>query len=62
VFLCDLDKAEKIGLMAELRGLIHHEVDSIVFIDLGEPGRVNSAGIQYLGERPHLPSAGPTII
>lgn len=62
VFLCDLDRIEKLGLMTELRGVIHQDSDSIVFIDLGEPGRSNSAEIEFMGTSLPLPSSGPRII
>lgn len=62
VFLCNLDPIEKIGLLADLRPVIDHRHDSIVLIDLGEPGRQNSARIEFMGTSPVLPTDGPTII
>jgi CRISPR-associated protein Cas2 len=62
VFLCDLDRAEKIALMTELRDAIHHGVDSVVFIDLGEPERSNAAIIEFMGSPIELPRSGPTIV
>lgn len=62
VFLCELDTIEKIGLMTELRLVIDHRRDSIVFIDLGEPGRRNSARIETMGASLRLPDGGPTIV
>lgn len=62
VFLCSLDPIEKIGLLGELRHVIDHRQDSIVLIDLGEPGRQNSARIESMGTSPVFPTDGPTII
>lgn len=62
VFLCDLDGIEKLGLMGQLRDVIHHKLDSIAFIDLGEPGRSNSARIEFMGTSLPLPDGGPTIV
>ena len=62
VFLCDLDPIEKLGLMSELREVIHHKSDSVAFIDLGEPGRSNSARIEFMGLSPALPDGGPIIV
>ena len=62
VFFCDLDTIEKFRLMTELRDVLNHAVDSVVFIDLGEPGRSNSATIECMGAPPDLPTGGPMII
>jgi CRISPR-associated protein Cas2 len=64
VFLCDLDPIEKLGLLSELRPVIDHRVDSIVLIDLGQPGRPNSTPIEHIGigPPPALPAGGATII
>jgi CRISPR-associated protein Cas2 len=62
VFLCDLTPIEKLGLMTELREVVNLRVDSLVFIDLGEPGRPESATIEFMGAPPLMPTDGPTII
>jgi CRISPR-associated protein Cas2 len=62
VFLCDLTPIEKLGLKSELREVLHHQADSVVFIDLGEPDRVGSATIEFMGTSRPLPSNGPTIV
>jgi CRISPR-associated protein Cas2 len=62
LFLCELDTIEKLGLMTQLRDVIDHRHDSIVLIDLGEPGRRNAACIQFMGTSPTLPTGGPTIV
>lgn len=62
VFLCDLDASEKIGLKTQLRAVLNQRVDSVVFIDLGEPGKAGSATIEFMGTVLDLPSSGPTIV
>lgn len=62
VFLCDLTSVERIGLKSQLRDVLHHQADSVVFIDLGEPGRSGSSLIEFMGTSLPLPSNGPTIV
>lgn len=62
VFLCDLTIIEKIQLMVELREAMNQSIDSVVLIDLGEPGRAGSASIEFMGPSTTLPSGGPTIV
>ncbi len=62
VFLCDLDGIEKVGLMTALRDVIDHGHDSVAFIDLGEPGRQNSARIEFMGSSSPMPPGGPIIV
>jgi hypothetical protein len=45
--------------MSELCAVVDHRHDSIVFIDLGEPGRKNSARIEFMGASLTLPTGGP---
>lgn len=35
VFRCELAATDRIQLMAKLKGIIHHEQDQVLFIDLG---------------------------
>src|SRR5438045_8839313 len=62
VFLCDLTPIEKLGLKTELREVLNHHADSVVFIDLGEPGRQGSARFEFMGTSLPMPTTGPTII
>lgn len=62
VFVCDLSLAEKIQLMTKLRAVINHHQDSVAIIDLGEPGRSNSATIEFMGTSLPLPTGGPMIV
>lgn len=53
VFECDLDPSEKIGLESELRDLIDHTKDQVLFVALGPAeGRgqrvITSLGIPYV--------------
>ncbi len=62
VFLCDLTPVEKLALKTELREVVNQQTDSIAFIDLGEPDRVGSATIEFMGSSMPLPSNGPGIV
>lgn len=60
VFLCDLAPAELTGLKWKLGDAIAHELDSVFFLDLGDPRNMDA--FDFMGERPDLPSGGPTIL
>lgn len=62
VFLCDLDAIEKLQLLSELRTVLNQAVDSVAFIDLGEPGRSTSARIEFMGPASPLPKRGSMIV
>lgn len=62
VFLCDLTPIEKLNFKSALREVINQRDDSIVFIDLGEPGRQGSAMIEFMGTSVSTPTNGPTIV
>lgn len=62
VFLWDLTAVEKLGLESSLRDALNHHVDSVVLIDLGEPGREGSALVEFMGSSSPMPSSGPTIV
>lgn len=62
VYLCDLDRIEKIGLMSALRGVIDHGRDRIAIIDLGEPSALRGVVIEFMGTSLPLPDAGPQIV
>ena len=62
LYMCDLSFRELIGLKTELRDVIHHGDDRIVFIDLGE-AHGDGPTIDHLGQVPNLPrERGPTIV
>lgn len=62
VFLCDLTPIEKLNLKSALREVLNQQVDSVVFIDLGEPDRQGSATIEFMGSSLPMPTKGPTIV
>ena len=62
VFLCDLSFRELLGLKSELREIIHHRDDRVVFIDLGDASG-DGPRIDHLGQVPNLPRGiGATIV
>jgi CRISPR-associated protein Cas2 len=62
VFLCDLTSIEKLDLKSALREELNQHLDSVVFIDLGEPDRPGSAAIEFMGTSLPIPTSGPTIV
>lgn len=62
VFVCDLDAIEKINLRREVGGRMNHNVDSVVLVDLGDPGSGGIDCFEFMGVGPPLPRAGPTIV
>jgi CRISPR-associated protein Cas2 len=62
VFLCDLTSIEKVNLKSALREVLNQHVDSVVFIDLGEPQRPGSAALEFMGTSLPMPTNGPTIV
>lgn len=62
VFLCDLDAIELLRLKTELLDVIDFGQDSVMLVDLGEPGRARSATMEFMGTSLSLPEQGPTII
>lgn len=62
VFVCDLDRSEKILLRQSIAELIHHREDSIVIIDLGDPRRRGTDCFEFMGVSFPLPTSGPQIV
>lgn len=64
VFICDLDAREKVDLKIGLGSIIHHLVDSVVFVDLGEPSQRGTECFEFMGEgsRDDLPRDGPVVL
>lgn len=60
LFICDLDRSELIHLRWDLGQIIAHEIDRVVFIDLGDPAE--DRRFEFMGRRPRLPTGGPTIV
>ncbi|MGQ0802339.1 MAG: CRISPR-associated endonuclease Cas2 [Actinomycetota bacterium] len=62
VFICDLDGIELLQLRSALGDEIHHGVDSVAFIDLGEPQERGRQCFSFMGSAPTLPTTGPVVI
>lgn len=60
VFLCDLSEAERALWETEIRGVIHHIEDSIVWIDLG--ALAAAPPVNVVGSPRRLPTTGATIV
>lgn len=55
VYICDLTKSELLDLRWALRDEMHEGVDSVAFIDLGDPNGRGADCIEFMG----LPSTVP---
>jgi CRISPR-associated protein Cas2 len=62
VFRCHLSRTERINLESAVREIIHHDLDQVLFIDLGPvDGRAINC-VRAIG-KPHAPpDDGPTIV
>lgn len=60
LFICDMDNTEMIQLKWSLGDIIVHNIDRVVLIDLGDPKQERR--FDFMGVRPRLPVAGPTIV
>ena len=62
VFVCDLDAMELTSMKTDLGRLIHHALDSIAVIDLGEPSERGRRCFTFMGIAPQIPEAGPVVL
>lgn len=62
VFICDLDSVELLMLKQEIADIIHHNKDSVAFINLGPPAHRGAECFDFMGLAVTLPTSGPTII
>lgn len=64
VFICDLDEGEKVSMEITLGDVLNHREDSVVIVDLGEPGGRGKECFEFLGVRSPstLPQSGPVIL
>lgn len=62
VFVCDLDRQEYFDMETQLGAVIHHGMDSLAMIDLGEPAERGRRCFSFMGPPPVLPTTGPVII
>jgi len=61
LFICDLTRAELMGLRSRLLDEMRVAVDSVALIDLGEPQGRAVRSMEFLGQHRSLPDSGPTI-
>lgn len=61
VYICDLDKREKIALRLAVGELIDQRVDTVALIDLGRVDADPSERFEWLGAHTSLPDTGWTI-
>jgi CRISPR-associated protein Cas2 len=62
VFICDLDQIELFDLQGRLGDVIHHGLDAVAFVDLGEPHERGRQCFKFMGATPRLPTSGPLVI
>lgn len=62
VFRCHLSPTERISLEVELREIVHHRADQVLFIDLGPVEGRASRCITALGKYYRPPDDGPVIL
>jgi CRISPR-associated protein Cas2 len=62
VFRCELNHRELVELRARLGGIIHHDQDQVLFVDVGpEEGRGNTS-ISALGRVYHQPERRAVVV
>ena len=62
VFICDLDTMELLAMQSDLGAIIHHGLDSIAIVDLGDPDERGGNCFRFMGVASRLPASGPVII
>ncbi len=62
VFICDLDRSEKLRLREALDKVIHHTADSVVLVDLGDPHVRGVECFEFMAQVPLLPRSGARIV
>jgi CRISPR-associated protein Cas2 len=62
VFIADLDQMELIELQALLASIVHHDLDSVAFIDVGHPAGLQRNAFSFMGRPPRLPTGGAMVI
>jgi CRISPR-associated protein Cas2 len=61
VFFCELSDVELVRLRSTLRGLIHHQEDQVMIIDLGSNTQPLEEGLEVLG-RPYRPPVRTLVV
>lgn len=62
VFICDLDASEKVEMRLRIGEIIHHGVDSVAVVDLGENGSSSARRFEFMGATRGLPQQGPHVV
>ena len=62
VFVSDLDTVELVQLKQALGAVIKHTVDSIAFIDCGDPEDRGVSSFSFMGSAVRLPMSGPLVL
>lgn len=62
VFVCDLDRAKKIAMCADLAQIVKHTIDSVAIVDLGEAGPRGALRFEFMGTHRPLPATGPRVL
>lgn len=65
VFICDIDQGEKYAMRIELGQAINQAVDSVIFVNLGDPSSRGSECFEFMGAGGNvtdLPGGGPVIL
>lgn len=61
VFRCELNQRELVELRARLAGIIHHQEDQVLFVDLGPVEGRGSGSISAVG-RAYLPPERRAVV
>jgi CRISPR-associated protein Cas2 len=60
VFVCDLSDREKVLMRGDIEALMKTSEDSVMVIDLGQPG--DTSRFLFLGHRERLPTSSAIVI
>jgi CRISPR-associated protein Cas2 len=62
VFVCDLDRMEKVAMIERVGSVIDHRQDSVAIVDLGDPELRGVECLEFLGKRRPLPEDKVRIV
>ena len=62
VFVCDLDRMEKLAMIERVGSVIDHRQDSVAIVDLGDPELRGVECLEFLGQRRPLPEDKVRIV
>jgi len=61
VFRCELTKTKLVELRAKLSKTVHHDLDQVLFVDIGPVDGRGAGSISYVG-RPYAPPDNRTVV